>query len=184
MIVLAAEDQSFSTLTLGSLTSGSSPSSAALWRTWRSSPAREVNANRRPSGDQIAAMPSTATCVEWRRARSTSHTPVESVSELAATMERPSGEIRKLNIEDGTLRAPWREPDRSTHVSWRSLGLDRNATPSGDAETPLPSASDAFTQVPGGEAGVWRLTFVAVVISVIALMASEALSRRARVRDL
>jgi hypothetical protein len=32
--------------------------------------------------------------------------------------------------------------------------------------------------VPGGEATVWRLALVAVVLSLLALLASEALARR------
>ena len=42
----------------------------------------------------------------------------------------------------------------------------------------LPLAIYTFTQVPGGEAGALRLTAVAVVISLVALLASEAVGRR------
>ena len=47
----------------------------------------------------------------------------------------------------------------------------------GETQT-ISSAIYSLLQAPGGEAGVWRLTLVAVVISVLALMASEALQRR------
>lgn len=47
----------------------------------------------------------------------------------------------------------------------------------GETQT-LPSAIYAFTQVPGGDAGAMRLTIVSIVISVGALLASEALARR------
>ncbi len=47
----------------------------------------------------------------------------------------------------------------------------------GETQT-LPSAIYAFTQVPGGDAGAIRLTIVSIVISVGALLASEALARR------
>jgi len=46
----------------------------------------------------------------------------------------------------------------------------------GETQT-LPSAIYTFTQVPGGDAGAWRLTVVAVVISMLALLASELLAR-------
>lgn len=48
----------------------------------------------------------------------------------------------------------------------------------------LPSAIYAFLQVPGGEASVWRLVIVSVVIALGALALSEVLARRvaARVR--
>jgi molybdate transport system permease protein len=42
----------------------------------------------------------------------------------------------------------------------------------------LPSAIYTFTQVPGGDAGAMRLTLISIVISMGALMASEALARR------
>jgi molybdate transport system permease protein len=48
----------------------------------------------------------------------------------------------------------------------------------GETQT-ISSAIYSLLQMPGGEAGVWRLTLVAVVISVLALVASEALQRRA-----
>lgn len=47
----------------------------------------------------------------------------------------------------------------------------------GETQT-LPSAIYAFTQVPGGDAGAMRLTLVSIVISVAALLLSEALARR------
>jgi len=47
----------------------------------------------------------------------------------------------------------------------------------GETQT-LPSAIYTFTQVPGGDAGALRLTLVSIVISMAALIASEALSRR------
>ncbi|MDG4879969.1 MULTISPECIES: molybdate ABC transporter permease subunit [unclassified Mesorhizobium] len=42
----------------------------------------------------------------------------------------------------------------------------------------LPSAIYTFTQVPGGDAGALRLTLISVVISMVALVASEVLARR------
>jgi len=42
----------------------------------------------------------------------------------------------------------------------------------------LPLAIYAALQVPGGDATVWRLALVSVVLSLLALVASEALSRR------
>lgn len=47
----------------------------------------------------------------------------------------------------------------------------------GETQT-ISAAIYSLLQAPGGEAGVWRLTLVAVVISVVALVASEALQRR------
>ena len=47
----------------------------------------------------------------------------------------------------------------------------------GETQT-LPSAIYTFTQVPGGDAGAMRLTLVSIAISMVALMASEALARR------
>jgi molybdate transport system permease protein len=47
----------------------------------------------------------------------------------------------------------------------------------GETQT-LPSAIYTFTQIPGGETGALRLTLVSIVISMGALMASEALARR------
>lgn len=41
----------------------------------------------------------------------------------------------------------------------------------------LPSAIYTFTQVPGGDAGALRLTLISVVISMAALLASEAMAR-------
>jgi len=47
----------------------------------------------------------------------------------------------------------------------------------GETQT-LPSAIYTFTQVPGGDASALRLTLVSVVISMVALVVSEALARR------
>ena len=46
----------------------------------------------------------------------------------------------------------------------------------GETQT-LPSAIYTFTQVPGGEAGAARLTLISIAISVVALLASEAMAR-------
>ncbi|MBX6369719.1 MAG: molybdate ABC transporter permease subunit [Rhodospirillales bacterium] len=46
----------------------------------------------------------------------------------------------------------------------------------------LASAIYAYTQVPGGDAQALRLTFVSIVISMAALLASELLARRVRKR--
>ncbi|ABC92815.1 molybdenum ABC transporter, permease protein [Rhizobium etli CFN 42] len=46
----------------------------------------------------------------------------------------------------------------------------------GETQT-LPAAIYTFTQLPGGDAGALRLTLVAVVISMAALLASELLAR-------
>jgi len=51
----------------------------------------------------------------------------------------------------------------------------------GETQT-LPSAIYTFTQVPGGDAGAWRLTIVSVAIAMLALIASELLARRANRR--
>jgi molybdate transport system permease protein len=48
----------------------------------------------------------------------------------------------------------------------------------GETQT-LPTAIYTFLQVPGGEAGAFRLTLVSVTISVAALLASEAIAQRA-----
>ena len=48
----------------------------------------------------------------------------------------------------------------------------------GETQT-LPLAIYAALQVPGGEAAVWRLAAVSVALSLAALVASEALARRA-----
>src|SRR6478735_770536 len=48
----------------------------------------------------------------------------------------------------------------------------------GETQT-LPLAIYTFTQVPGGDARAWRLSIVAVLLSVVALVASEVLTRRA-----
>ncbi|MEP9370746.1 molybdate ABC transporter permease subunit [Mesorhizobium sp. KR1-2] len=47
----------------------------------------------------------------------------------------------------------------------------------GETQT-LPTAIYTFTQVPGGDLGALRLTLVSIVISMAALIASEAMSRR------
>lgn len=47
----------------------------------------------------------------------------------------------------------------------------------GETQT-LPSAIYTLTQVPGGEAGALRLTLISILISMAALIASEALARR------
>src|SRR5690606_9683915 len=49
----------------------------------------------------------------------------------------------------------------------------------GETQT-LSSAIYGLMQVPGGEAGIWRLAVVAVAISLLALLASEWLVRRRR----
>ena len=51
----------------------------------------------------------------------------------------------------------------------------------GETQT-LPSAIYTLTQIPGGEAGALRLSLVSVAISLLALLASEALARRATAR--
>jgi molybdate transport system permease protein len=48
----------------------------------------------------------------------------------------------------------------------------------GETQT-LPTAIYTFLQVPGGDAGAFRLTLVSVAISVAALFASEAIAQRA-----
>jgi molybdate transport system permease protein len=48
----------------------------------------------------------------------------------------------------------------------------------GETQT-LPSAIYTFTQVPGGDAGALRLTLVSIAISMLALVASELMARRA-----
>jgi molybdate transport system permease protein len=48
----------------------------------------------------------------------------------------------------------------------------------------IPSAIYTYTQVPGGEAAALRLTLISVAIAFVALLASEALSRRASRRVL
>lgn len=47
----------------------------------------------------------------------------------------------------------------------------------------LSSAIYGLMQVPGGEAGIWRLAGVALAISLLALLASEWLARRQRTRE-
>jgi molybdate transport system permease protein len=47
----------------------------------------------------------------------------------------------------------------------------------GETQT-LPSAIYTFTQVPGGDEGALRLTLISIVISMLALVASEVLARR------
>jgi len=51
----------------------------------------------------------------------------------------------------------------------------------GETQT-LPAAIYTLTQVPGGDAGVMRLAAISIVISMVALIASEALARRAGAR--
>jgi molybdate transport system permease protein len=51
----------------------------------------------------------------------------------------------------------------------------------GETQT-LPSAIYTLTQIPGGEAGALRLSLISVAISLLALLASEALARRATAR--
>jgi molybdate transport system permease protein len=46
----------------------------------------------------------------------------------------------------------------------------------GETQT-LSAAIYSLTQVPGGDAGAMRLTLVAIVISMVALLASEFLAR-------
>ena len=49
----------------------------------------------------------------------------------------------------------------------------------GETQT-LSSAIYTFTQVPGGDAGAFRLTLISIVISMAALMVSEFLADLAR----
>ncbi|MBM6595870.1 molybdate ABC transporter permease subunit [Microvirga pudoricolor] len=51
----------------------------------------------------------------------------------------------------------------------------------GETQT-LPSLIYTFTQVPGGEGGAARLTIVSILVSVVALLASEGLAARLRRR--
>src|SRR5215468_9435305 len=51
----------------------------------------------------------------------------------------------------------------------------------GETQT-LPSAIYTFTQVPGGDAGAFRLTLVSIAISMLALFASELMARYANRR--
>ncbi|NSZ41829.1 molybdate ABC transporter permease [Allorhizobium ampelinum] len=51
----------------------------------------------------------------------------------------------------------------------------------GETQT-LSAAIYTYTQVPGGDAGALRLTLVSVVLSLLALLASELLTRRLTVR--
>ena len=51
----------------------------------------------------------------------------------------------------------------------------------GETQT-LPSAIYTFTQVPGGDAGAFRLTLVSIAIAMLALVASEAMARLANRR--
>jgi len=46
----------------------------------------------------------------------------------------------------------------------------------GETQT-LPSAIYTFTQVPGGDAGAFRLTLVSIAIAMLALLASEVMAR-------
>lgn len=47
----------------------------------------------------------------------------------------------------------------------------------GETQT-LPSAIYTFTQVPGGDEGALRLTLISIIISMLALVASEVMARR------
>jgi molybdate transport system permease protein len=47
----------------------------------------------------------------------------------------------------------------------------------GETQT-VPAAIYAYTQVPGGEVGALRLSLVAVAIALLAVVASEILTRR------
>jgi molybdate transport system permease protein len=51
----------------------------------------------------------------------------------------------------------------------------------GETQT-LPSAIYTFTQVPGGDAGAFRLTLVSIAIAMLALLASELMARYAHRR--
>jgi molybdate transport system permease protein len=51
----------------------------------------------------------------------------------------------------------------------------------GETQT-LPSAIYTFTQVPGGDAGAFRLTLVSIAIAMLALLASEVMARLANRR--
>ena len=51
----------------------------------------------------------------------------------------------------------------------------------GETQT-LPSAIYTFTQVPGGDAGAFRLTLVSIAIAMLALLASELMARLANRR--
>jgi molybdate transport system permease protein len=51
----------------------------------------------------------------------------------------------------------------------------------GETQT-LPSAIYTFTQVPGGDAGAFRLTLVSIAIALLALLASELMARFANRR--
>jgi molybdate transport system permease protein len=51
----------------------------------------------------------------------------------------------------------------------------------GETQT-LPSAIYTFTQVPGGDAGAFRLTLVSIAIAMLALVASEVMARYANRR--
>ena len=44
----------------------------------------------------------------------------------------------------------------------------------------LPLAIYSFTQIPGGDASAWRLSAIAVALSLCALIAAEWVARRAR----
>jgi molybdate transport system permease protein len=51
----------------------------------------------------------------------------------------------------------------------------------GETQT-LPSLIYTFTQIPGGDAGAFRLTLVSIAISMVALLGSELLARRIGLR--
>ena len=73
--------------------------------------------------------------------------------------------------------------DRTFPTSRSFSGLTRStefglvSSIPGETET-LPLAIYTFTQVPGGDAYALRLSIVAVVLSLVALAASEWLTRR------
>ena len=46
----------------------------------------------------------------------------------------------------------------------------------------LPSAIYTFTQIPGGDAGAFRLAVIAMIIALAALVISELLARRTAAR--
>ena len=110
---------------------------------------------------------------------------------------RPS--IRGWRKRPARWRAPWmgvphrhpaahrpRYPSRHDSVLRQAMG-EFGATITfvsnipGETQT-LPSAIYTFTQVPGGDVGALRLTLVSVAISILALLVSEFLARRAQQR--
>ena len=71
--------------------------------------------------------------------------------------------------------------DRRLEVAARTLGASRAwvfvSNIPGETQT-LPLAIYTFTQIPGGDAGAFRLSIIAVVLSLVALATSEWLTRR------